>query len=139
MQQGIQGIQGEQGPPGATEYGVSLKSADGQFIAIGGYSAARSVPQAASFSRVYFETDAEVTIRIEVGGFPSFEDTLPIGVTSRQVETIAVEPGQSIVFFVVSGEATRIWGQIDSGVAANILTLDSGVPLTLYSGEFIEL
>ena len=133
------GPAGPPGPTGPTEYGVSLNAAAGEVIATGGYSAARSAPQAASFTRVYFETDAEITVRIEFNGIPVFEDTLAAGTVSRQIETVSVEAGQSIVFVIVAGEATRAWGQIDGGVVADILTLDNGEPLTLDDGEPIEL
>ena len=140
LQNGPPGDTGPQGPPGPTEYGVLITSSAGQFIAPGGYPAARSVPRAAAFRRIYVETDADIVLRIQVGGSTVFEQAIAEGAFELAVEPIALDPGMSVVFFIMSGDATSVWAQIDDGdVSSNFLTLDSGEPITLDNGEPIEL
>jgi len=129
----LQGQDGEQGPPGTQgtpEYGVFVTAAPGDTIALMGYSSARSLPQARSFTRVFVETDADITLRILFSGNNVFEDQFLTGVSQVQVEPLNADAGASIVFEIVAGDAASVWAQLDNGDVDNILLTEEGDPVT---------
>jgi hypothetical protein len=138
----IQGEDGEQGPTGASgvpEYGVFVTAASGETIALTGYSSARSIPQARTFTRVFVETDADITLRILFNGTNVFEDQFLTGVSQVQVEPLNADAGASIVFEIVAGDATSVWAQIDNGDVDNILLSEEGEPVTTEEDGNINL
>lgn len=132
-QDGQDGQDGEPGPagaPGTPEYGVFVTAAPGESIALTGYSSARSIPQARSFTRVFVETDAAITLRILFNGINVFEDDFLTGVSQVQVEPLNADAGASIVFEIVAGDAASVWAQLDNGDVDNILLTEEGDPVT---------